>query len=57
MKHHKSIHRVFLDVVKQAVSRGFITYTCTNHPEIILNEPGVCPECGKELVKKYYLDW
>ncbi|MEO6901860.1 MAG: heavy metal-binding domain-containing protein [Bacteroidia bacterium] len=32
---------------------NFITYTCTNHPEIILNEPGKCPECGKDLVKKY----
>lgn len=39
--------------VKQANWRGFITYTCTNHPEIILNEPGKCPECGKDLVKKY----
>jgi len=53
MKYHKSIYRVFLDVVKHAVSRGFVTYTCTNHPEIIVNEPGVCPECGNELVKKY----
>lgn len=38
---------------KCSVSRGFITYTCTNHPEIILNDPGKCPECGKDLVKKY----
>jgi hypothetical protein len=34
-------------------SMNFITYTCTNHPEVIVNEPGKCPECGKELVKKY----
>ncbi|CAN5915324.1 hypothetical protein BH11BAC7_BH11BAC7_34780 [soil metagenome] len=39
--------------VTQGVGEGAITYTCTNHPAIILNEPGKCPECGKDLVKKY----
>jgi len=53
MNNNKSINRIFFDIVRQAISGGFITYTCTNHPEIILNEPGVCPECGKTLVKKY----
>ncbi|TGE03530.1 MULTISPECIES: heavy metal-binding domain-containing protein [Hymenobacter] len=28
------------------------TYTCTMHPEIIANEPGKCPKCGMDLVKK-----
>ena len=28
------------------------TYTCTMHPEIITNEPGKCPKCGMDLVKK-----
>jgi membrane fusion protein, copper/silver efflux system len=27
-------------------------YTCPMHPEIIRNEPGRCPICGMELVKK-----
>ena len=27
-------------------------YTCPMHPEIIKNEPGSCPICGMELVKK-----
>lgn len=27
-------------------------YTCPMHPEIIRNEPGNCPICGMELVKK-----
>lgn len=53
MKHCKSFTKASYELVKQAISRGFIKYTCTNHPEIILNEPGVCPECGKDLVKKY----
>lgn len=28
------------------------TYTCTMHPEVIANEPGQCPKCGMDLVKK-----
>lgn len=27
-------------------------YTCPMHPEIIRNEPGSCPICGMDLVKK-----
>lgn len=27
-------------------------YTCTMHPEILQNEPGKCPKCGMDLVKK-----
>jgi len=38
---------------KLTVSAGFITYTCTNHPEVIENKPGKCPKCGKVFVKKY----
>lgn len=53
MEHNKNVTIAFCELVKRAINRGFITYTCTNHPEIILKEPGVCPECGKDLVKKY----
>ena len=28
------------------------TYTCPMHPEVIANEPGKCPKCGMDLVKK-----
>jgi hypothetical protein len=28
------------------------TYTCSMHPDIIGDEPGKCPICGMELVKK-----
>ncbi|QKJ30021.1 hypothetical protein HQ865_09710 [Mucilaginibacter mali] len=27
-------------------------YTCTMHPEVLKNEPGLCPKCGMELVEK-----
>ena len=27
-------------------------YTCPMHPQIIRNQPGKCPICGMELVKK-----
>jgi len=28
------------------------TCTCPMHPEVKSDEPGKCPECGMELVKK-----
>ena len=27
-------------------------YTCPMHPEIVRNEPGSCPVCKMDLVKK-----
>jgi len=27
-------------------------YTCTMHPEIASEEPGLCPKCGMKLVPK-----
>ena len=29
-----------------------VQYTCTMHPEVVRDEPGKCPKCGMELVKK-----
>ena len=29
-----------------------VIYTCPMHPEIEKHEPGNCPECGIDLVKK-----
>ncbi|HVO73762.1 MAG TPA: efflux RND transporter periplasmic adaptor subunit [Ignavibacteriaceae bacterium] len=29
-----------------------VYYTCTMHPQVISDKPGVCPICGMELVKK-----
>jgi len=28
------------------------SYTCSMHPEVSSNEPGKCPKCGMDLVKK-----
>lgn len=27
-------------------------FTCTMHPEISEDKPGICPKCGMELVEK-----
>lgn len=27
-----------------------IVYTCSMHPEIKVNKPGVCPKCGMDLI-------
>jgi hypothetical protein len=27
-------------------------YTCPHHPEVVSNEPGVCPKCGMRLQPK-----
>lgn len=28
------------------------TYTCSMHPEVILDKPGKCPKCGMELIER-----
>lgn len=33
-----------------------LMYTCTMHPEVMKDEPGKCPKCGMELVKKEMTD-
>lgn len=27
-------------------------YTCTMHPAVITDKPGLCPKCGMDLVEK-----
>jgi hypothetical protein len=27
-------------------------YTCTMHPDVSADKPGVCPKCGMELVER-----
>jgi hypothetical protein len=29
-----------------------MSYTCPMHPDVVNNEPGKCPKCGMDLVKK-----
>ena len=28
-----------------------VKYTCTMHPEVVMDKPGNCPKCGMTLVK------
>ena len=30
-----------------------VEYTCPMHPEIVRDQPGACPKCGMDLVKKW----
>ncbi|MEP7107161.1 MAG: heavy metal-binding domain-containing protein [Ferruginibacter sp.] len=34
---------------KMKTSKG-TRYTCTMHPEVVMNKPGKCPKCGMDLV-------
>ncbi|WP_345952455.1 heavy metal-binding domain-containing protein [Mucilaginibacter sp. PAMB04168] len=27
-------------------------YTCTMHPDVKADKPGICPQCGMDLVEK-----
>ena len=27
-------------------------YTCTMHPDVVMDKPGKCPKCGMKLVAK-----
>ena len=31
---------------------AMMTYTCTMHPEVVMDKPGKCPKCGMTLVPK-----
>jgi Heavy metal binding domain len=33
-------------------SKTQVYYTCTMHPEVHSDQPGKCPKCGMELIKK-----
>jgi Cu(I)/Ag(I) efflux system membrane fusion protein len=34
------------------MQKDSVYYTCTMHPDVKLDKPGKCPECGMDLVKK-----
>jgi len=38
--------------VMPAQKTALVYYTCPMHPEIHSDEPGKCPTCGMDLVKK-----
>ena len=34
------------------MQKDSVYYTCTMHPDVRLDKPGKCPQCGMDLVKK-----
>jgi ribosomal protein S27E len=41
------------DTVKtKKVKTVKVQYTCTMHPEVVMDKLGKCPKCGMTLVKK-----
>ncbi len=46
--HHKKNHTKEIAVKKT----GKLVYTCPMHPDVIRNEPGLCPGCGMALIPK-----
>jgi len=38
--------------VADTAKQRTVIYTCAMHPEVQYNQPGTCPKCGMELVKK-----
>ncbi|AKK74280.1 multicopper oxidase [Chryseobacterium gallinarum] len=36
----------------QVLSQSQISYTCPMHPDVVSDQPGKCPKCGMNLVKK-----
>ena len=41
-----------LAATQPATTQAAIFYTCTMHPEVMLDKPGKCPKCGMKLVLK-----
>lgn len=41
-----------LDTAKNQNAEATKTYTCSMHPEVVLDKPGKCPKCGMELIEK-----
>jgi len=35
---------------KHSHSTAATKYTCTMHPEVVMDKPGKCPKCGMKLV-------
>jgi hypothetical protein len=34
------------------MQKDSVYYTCTMHPDVKMEKPGKCPQCGMDLVKK-----
>ena len=41
-----------MEKTNMEMQKDSVYYTCTMHPDVKLANPGKCPECGMDLVKK-----
>ncbi|MHB9056667.1 MAG: heavy metal-binding domain-containing protein [Paludibacteraceae bacterium] len=39
-------------VIKTETKTSAVKYTCPMHPDVIMDKPGKCPECGMTLAVK-----
>ncbi|WP_420808906.1 heavy metal-binding domain-containing protein [Chitinophaga oryziterrae] len=39
-------------MIDHVVQNERLLYTCPIHPEVVMDRPGICPECGMQLVPK-----
>lgn len=46
------VNNVSAQKTKTTVQHTAKKYTCTMHPEVVMNKPGKCPKCGMTLVEK-----
>jgi Heavy metal binding domain len=40
----------FIAEMGMGTPEGEVIYTCPMHPEVVMDEPGHCPECGMKLL-------
>ncbi|KKS38319.1 MAG: hypothetical protein UV01_C0004G0121 [Parcubacteria group bacterium GW2011_GWA2_42_14] len=50
-KGEADLHHGFSSDMKPSLTSN-VVYTCPMHPEVVKNEPGLCPGCGMALVPK-----
>ena len=41
------------DKTAQSGAQKNAQYTCSMHPEVVVDKPGDCPKCGMKLVEKH----
>ena len=49
---YTSCHNINSEKRNEEISKSSIFYTCSMHPQIIRHQPGQCPICGMNLVRK-----
>ena len=50
-----SIYPIYsLTPKEKATTQKFAAYTCSMHPDVVMDKPGNCPECGMKLIEEEY---